>query len=143
MRKRTQARELALKVLYRIDISGEDYKEASSEILGEVKDEEIVEFANTLIEGTIENKERIDGIIEKYALNWELDRMAVIDRNILRFATYELLECDDIPPKVTINEAIELAKKYGDQESGRFVNGILDKIARNECPQKAPLLNEP
>jgi len=95
------------------------------------------------VEGTIKNIDKIDNLIQKYALNWELHRMAYVDRNILRFATYELLHLPDVPPKVSINEAIELAKKFGDQESGKFVNGILDKIAHNECPQKVSLLDEP
>jgi transcription antitermination factor NusB len=74
----------------------------------------------------------IDKVISDYATNWELKRMAVTDRNILRFATYELLFMKDIPPKVSINEAIDIAKKYGDRDSGKFVNGILDKINKTE-----------
>lgn len=142
MRKRTHARGIALKALYSIDISERPYQEAIKDVLSYIKDEEVSEFAKILIQGTMENKQKIDDLIVKYALNWELERMAVIDKNILRFAIYELIFCLDIPPKVTINEAIELAKKYGDQESGRFVNGILDKIVRAECPEKVSLLNE-
>ncbi len=82
---------------------------------------------------TPELKQMIDKIISEYATNWKIQRMAVIDRNVLRFATYELLFMEDIPPKVAINEAIDIAKKYGDKDSGKFVNGILDKINKMEC----------
>ena len=75
---------------------------------------------------------RIDDVIARYADNWEIHRMATVDRNILRLATYELLFVDEIPPKVSINEAVDLAKKFGDVESSRFVNGILDKIIKTE-----------
>ena len=85
-----------------------------------------------MISGVEAHLEAIDAKISQYATNWQLKRMAVIDRNILRLGTYELLYADDIPPKVTINEAVELAKKYGDLESGKFVNGILDKIHKTE-----------
>lgn len=142
MRKRTFAREIALQVLYKLDITEESCEQALRDLSGSISDKDVIEFAKRLIYGTIENKEMLDALIEKHALNWELERMAVIDRNILRSASYELLACPDIPPKVSINEAIELAKKYGDQESGKFVNGILDKIVRAECPEKIPLLDE-
>lgn len=142
MRKRTLAREQALKLLYRLDISGEDIDEVINDGLSAVEDVEIREFAESLVRGTWLKRESIDEMIAKHALNWELNRMAVVDRNILRMATYELLEFKDIPPKVTINEAIELAKKFGDEESGKFVNGILDKIARCECPDKIELLDD-
>ena len=80
-----------------------------------------------------ENKKEIDSMIAKYATNWQIDRMAVIDRNVLRFAAYELLYNKDIPPKVSINEAIDIAKKFGGPDSGKFVNGVLDKINKTEC----------
>jgi len=87
-------------------------------------------FANALVEGAARHKDVIDKLISDNATNWELNRMAVTDRNILRFATYELIYAKDIPPKVAINEAIDIAKKYGDKDSGKFVNGILDKISK-------------
>ena len=86
-----------------------------------------------LIGGVLKNLSDLDSLIKKYVKNWEIDRMAVIDRNILRMAVYEMLYQDDIPPNVSINEAIELAKKYGDIDSGKFVNGVLDKIKKTEC----------
>lgn len=141
MRKRSLARELALKALYVIEISGNSTPEVLEKILQDTSNQEVINFVQKLTYGTLENRKKIDALIQRYALNWELERMAAVDRNILRFATYELVSCPDIPPKVTINEAIELAKKYGDQESGKFVNGILDKIVRAECPEKVSLLD--
>ena len=80
--------------------------------------------------------DELDETVSKYATNWKLGRMATIDRNILRIATFELLHAADIPPKVAINEAIEMAKKYGDKNSGKFVNGVLDKINKTEREDK-------
>ncbi len=134
MRKRTKARECALQVLYQIDIT----KDSADNLLSAFWEDKEVEaevrdFATLLVKGTVENMQRIDDAITKYASNWKLKRMAVIDRNVLRLAIYELLYCEDIPPKVSINEAVDLAKKYGDIESGKFVNGILDRINKEEA----------
>lgn len=85
-------------------------------------------FAEPLIRGTLENREAIDARIKSHAHNWDLHRMAVVDRNILRLAMYEMLYRDDIPPVVSINEAVDIAKKFSTHDSGRFVNGILDKF---------------
>ena len=93
------------------------------------------EFSTTLVDGTLKNLAKIDEYITSYAENWQLSRMAVIDRNIMRMGTFELLYLEDMPPKVAINEAVELAKKYGDTESGKFVNGILDKINKKEVKE--------
>ncbi len=135
MRKRTKARECALQILYQIDIT----KDSAENLLpafwkGKRLESEIRDFATMLVKGVVENTQNIDEVITKYASNWRLKRMAVIDRNVLRLATYELLYCKDIPPKVSINEAIDLAKKYGDIDSGKFVNGILDRINKEEAP---------
>ncbi len=134
MRKRTKARECALQILYAIDITNDEpaqcigtYWEHYEDIEDEVKD-----FANSLVIGVSKNRNAIDKILSEHATNWQLKRMAVIDRNILRFATYELLFEHDIPPKVSINEAIDIAKKFGDKDSGKFVNGILDNINKTE-----------
>ena len=134
MRKRTKARECALKILYGVDITKDDSVESRVAFwqYQEEADDDVRKFAEKLVKGVAEHKAEIDRMISKYALNWELKRMAVIDRNILRFATYELLFLDDIPPKVSINEAIDIAKRYGDRDSGKFVNGILDKINKTE-----------
>jgi N utilization substance protein B len=135
MRKRTKARELALQLLFQIDITSEDLDSALvvfwqnqyTEVEPEVKD-----FAVQLIRGTISHLKQMDEIIAKYAVNWQIMRMAVIDRNILRLATFEILHLPDIPIKVSINEAVDLAKKYGDIDSGKFINGIIDKISKSE-----------
>ncbi len=135
MRKRTLARECTLKILYQ--------KEITSKAIGSIVEnfwsmeeeaphKEVREFAERLAFGINKEIEEIDKKISKYATNWQLKRMAVIDRNILRIGVYELLLAPDIPPKVTINEAVELAKKYGDLDSSKFVNGILDKIHKTE-----------
>ena len=85
-------------------------------------------FADPLITGALEQRDTIDAIIKKHAKNWELHRIAAVDRNILRLAIYEMLHRQDIPPIVSINEAVDIAKKFSTQDSGKFVNGILDKV---------------
>ncbi|OGW74847.1 MAG: transcription antitermination factor NusB [Omnitrophica bacterium RBG_13_46_9] len=134
MRNRTKARECALKILYAVDIRKDTPEECARTFWMNhaAMHEDIKEFTNYLIDGIFKNKEFIDGIISKYATNWQIQRMATIDRNILRLATFEILFGEDIPIKVSINEAIEMAKKYGDRDSGKFVNGVLDKINKSE-----------
>ncbi len=85
-------------------------------------------FAEPLIRGALEHRDEVDAIIKKHAKNWELHRIAVVDRNILRLAIFEMLHREDIPPVVSINEAVDIAKKFSTQDSGKFVNGILDKV---------------
>ena len=132
MHKRTRSRECALQILYTIDISGSLANDALATFWIEHPTfaEEVRKFSNELVEGVYANIAQIDKTISKYAINWTLKRMAVVDRNILRLAVYELLFKDDIPPKVTINEAVEIAKKFGDANSSKFVNAILDKIGK-------------
>jgi N utilization substance protein B len=147
--KRRRAREYALQFLYRIDfikISADNNNRAKklTDIKNNIevfwsdtdeKDSDTKAFAEDIISGTIKNLTKIDSLIQKVAQKWKISRMASIDRNILRFATYELLFRKDIPSAVTINEAIEIAKKYSTSESATFINGILDKIAK-EYSQK-------
>lgn len=85
-------------------------------------------FADQIIRGVLEHKKECDAMIAKYLKNWDIDRVTIIDRNILRIAIYEMLYREDIPPVVSINEAVDIAKKYSTQDSGKFVNGILDRI---------------
>ena len=85
-------------------------------------------FAEPLIEGVLRHRDELDEVIRKHTLNWELHRIAAVDRNILRLAIFEMLHRDDIPPVVSINEAVDIAKKFSTQDSGKFVNGILDKV---------------
>ena len=138
MRKRSLAREHALKILYQADITRRDIKTASEIYWKDTDDKDPVihEFSGRLIEGVSANSKKIDEMITIYATNWQLKRMAVIDRNILRMGVFELVFAPDIPPKATINEAVELAKKYGDLESSKFVNGILDKLHKTEILNK-------
>lgn len=130
MRKRSHAREIALKILYQIDIVHKDPLPVLEAFFSEERegDESIKEFTRQLVVGTRSNLTAIDAKIAAFATNWELKRMAIIDRNILRLGCFELMNCADIPAKVTINEAIELAKKFGGIDSGKFINGVLDKM---------------
>jgi len=129
MSVRRRAREIALQVLYQLDISQEDPEQALSVYFENFRpSEKAREFCQRLIEGVYQNREEIDRLIEENAENWTLKRMTVVDRNILRVATFELTHCSDIPFKASLNEAIELAKKYGADDSGAFINGILDRI---------------
>tara|TARA_R110002126_G_scaffold64513_6_gene165166 strand:+ start:9859 stop:10356 length:498 start_codon:yes stop_codon:yes gene_type:complete len=137
IKKRTRARELALQFLYQIDLLGEEViPDMVSFLALDETDSEIVKFAQSLIEGTNSRRQTLDEQIRNVAQNWDIHRMAVIDRNVLRLAAYELLYCDDIPPKVAINEAIELGKRYSTANSGAFINGILDKIKSNASPDE-------
>jgi N utilization substance protein B len=132
MRKRTKSREFALQVLYQIDITHEKPDTALDNFwqdhADEELDDEIRSFASDIAKGVVEKLVDIDRKIAQYAANWQLERMAVVDRNILRLGCFELMFRDDIPPKVSINEAVDLAKKFSGVESGKFVNAILDKV---------------
>jgi N utilization substance protein B len=146
IRKRTRARECVLQVLYQLEINPMPLADLlrdfwAAEEQGDLTPD-IREFSEEIVRGTLEHLEEIDQIVDRYADNWTIKRMAVIDRNILRFSVYELLFVADIPPKVTINEAVNLAKKFSQEESGKFVNGILDKINHTETP-KNPKTNAP
>ena len=137
MRLRSKAREVALHILYRIDLTKESYKEAFSNYKEyEVVPQEVAEFAGILLDGVSNNLPKIDSLIKQYVQNWEIERLAVIDRNVMRLSCFELLFLEEIPPKVAINEGIELAKRFGDVDSPRFVNGVLDKIYKMECNKK-------
>jgi N utilization substance protein B len=131
------ARELAFKILFQTDVGRNPWQEVLSRTLEE---DELPEksqiFLEQLVKGTIQELKSIDAEIIKYAQDWKLDRMANTDRNILRIAIYEIKFLKEIPPGVSINEAVELAKRYGDDESGKFVNGILGNLVRNTEPPK-------
>lgn len=136
---RRLTRELAFKILFQIDMGRNPWKEVLTRTVNESElSEKSGEFLEILVKGTIQYLKEIDTEIVKYAEGWKLDRMASTDRNILRMALYEIRYLKDIPPGVTVNEAVELAKKYGDDDSGKFVNGILGNIIRsmeaaNDC----------
>jgi transcription antitermination factor NusB len=137
MGRRRKARELALQLLYQLDVQGEERAEPHLDDFWQRHpvDREAREFAESLVRGTKSHEAEIDALIARYAEHWELERMAVVDRNILRQGIFELLWESGVPPKVAINEAPEVAKKFSTQESSRFINGILDRIHKQE---KAP-----
>ncbi|MDY0133324.1 MAG: transcription antitermination factor NusB [Desulforegulaceae bacterium] len=126
---RRKARELALQALFYMDIRN-SFSNESLMLFKKYLSSGESEFLNLLTEGVVENKEDIDRVIEKHSSNWRLHRMSCVDRNILRFAVYELCYCFDIPHKVSINEAIDIGKKFGTRESGGFINGLLDSIRK-------------
>ncbi len=132
---RTEGREVALKYLFGADLRGVGQAEGLEEFLvhQEVKGETAL-FARGLIEGALAHQSRIDPVISELAKNWRIGRMSAVDRNILRLGCYELLFAKQSPPRVVINEAIELAKKFGSAQSGAFVNGILDKVGKRPAP---------
>ena len=139
MGKRRSSRELALKFLYQFELNGGDLDEQIKLFLERnSSQEDVVNFMKELVVSLIDKMEEIDEIIQKFSDHWILDRMTVIDRNILRMGACELLFNFSTPPKVVINEAIDIAKKYGNEDSPEFINGILDKVY-NEIGQKGPL----
>ncbi|MBU8684216.1 transcription antitermination factor NusB [Bacillus haynesii] len=123
--KRRTAREKALQSLFQIDVSDIEPNEAMQHALdGQESDA----FFEQLVYGVLENKEKIDEMIKQHLVNWKLDRLANVDRAILRLSAYEMIFLDDIPVNVSMNEAIELAKQFGDDKSAKFVNGVLSNI---------------
>lgn len=129
MGNRRKSRELAMQALFYIDMSKND----SNEMLESFCDnfsppKKMVPFFFKLVKGVIQGKGEIDSILERFSDNWKLSRMSCVDRNTMRIAVYELIYCHDIPYKVSINEAIDMGKKFGTKESGAFINGILDSI---------------
>ncbi len=137
MGNRHKAREFTLQILYAIDISESEVQEVLRYFWDSLTSPpEVRAFASQLVDGVLDNQNHIDAVISKYSEHWAIDRMTSVDRNILRMAVYELLFLSDIPHSVTINEAVEVGKKFGSDESGAFVNGILDRIAK-ECDEIA------
>jgi transcription antitermination protein NusB len=133
--KRRKSRESALQVLYQWDIEQPDDQKGSAHFREHFLLKEEDPFLEKIIKGVREHCQEIDGLIERYSENWRLSRISPIDRTILRMAIFELLFCEDIPPKVTLNEAVDLGKRYGSEHSGSFINGILDRIL-NEVVRK-------
>ncbi len=132
MGQRRNSRELAMQALYYIDLGNEKPFEAYKLFCIHFESEEgINAFFEEIVEGTLKQKSEIDSIVENFSNNWKLSRMSGIDRNIIRIAVYEMLYCKDIPSTVTINEAIDIGKKFGTKDSGAFINGILDAISQN------------
>lgn len=135
---RTKGREFALQILYEVDTSGKDPEVALRDFWDNFEggqggspapDAAAKTFAGTLVNGVLGNVGELDQLVERCSTNWRLDRMPRVDRNVLRLAVWELTHSRDVPMKVVINEAIELGKRFGSEESGAFVNGILDRVA--------------
>jgi len=129
MGTRRQARELAMQALFYMDIR----KDASEEMLEYFcgcfcPSKKSRPFFIKLVNGVLGAKDQIDALVERFSQNWKINRMSCVDRNVMRIAVYEMIYCDDIPPKVSINEAVDIGKKFGTQESGAFINGIMDSI---------------
>jgi len=130
MGPRRKGRELALQALYQIEVTGDASPRAVESFLSHFEGgSEAKDFARGVIAGVTTNREKIDGIIERSAENWKLQRMAKVDLLILRIATYELLFCPDIPMNVSLDEAIEIGKRFGSADSSTFINGVLDQVA--------------
>jgi len=136
MGRRRKARELALQLLYELDLRGDEEVEPAIEEFWRRQEaaEDIRVFADTLVRGTKAHQAKIDELIARFAERWGLDRMAVVDRNILRAGLFELLWSGEVPPKVVINEALDIARKFSTEESTRFINGVLDRIRREVSP---------
>ena len=129
MGKRRRSRELAIKVLFHLEFSSDDPATGFDLICNNFgTPEDVKPFSEELVLGVCGHLKELDSLIVKASKNWRLERIAKVDRSILRLAVYELLYRDDIPPKVSINEAVDLGKKFGAEESSAFINGILDEI---------------
>jgi N utilization substance protein B len=129
MGTRRKAREHALQALYYLDVR----KDESPEALALYQQcfppsKQANPFFNRLVEGILRNRPRLDALIERFSSNWKISRMSCVDRNIMRMAAYELLYCEDIPAKVSINEAVDIGKRFGTEDSGAFINGVVDRI---------------
>lgn len=139
---RRLARELAMKSLYARDIGKNEPGEILARLVHEYNVvEEVKEFSEKLIKGVVENQQYLDSVIDHYAIEWQLERIAPVERNILRIALYEMICTEDIPAAVAINEALEVAKIYGGDESPRFLNGILGKVLK-ELPKEQTTKDE-
>jgi N utilization substance protein B len=135
MGDRRLSRELALQALFYFDVNTPGPVTGMEEFCAQREDEltqMVKPFFLDLVEGVLEFGDDIDGLLNKYSKNWKISRMPVVDRNIMRIATFELLKRKDIPPSVTINEAVEIGKKFGSRDSGSFINGVLDRIRLQE-----------
>ena len=131
MGDRRKSRELALQALFALDLNKLDTRLQMDDVLeqhGEDFSESTRLFFQTLVEGVLENREKIDDLLDRWAKNWKISRMPAVDRNIMRIAVFEMLNLSDIPSSVSINEAVEIGKKFGTRDSGPFINGVLDRI---------------
>ncbi len=139
MGTRRRSRELAMQVLFQMEVNSKDSNEAIELFCRHFRvPRDARPFFLQLVEGVSEFQDEIDRLIESFSSNWKISRMSGVDRNIMRVAIYELLYCEDIPPKVSINEAIDIGKKFGTEDSGGFINGIMDSIRMSIEDRLAP-----
>lgn len=137
MGDRRKSRELALQALFALDLNKTDPQPQIDVFLeehGAGISEPTRLFFQMLVDGVIGNREDIDRLLDQWARNWKISRMPAVDRNIMRIAVFEMLNLSDIPPSVSINEAVEIGKKFGTRESGPFINGVLDRIRAQHEP---------
>jgi N utilization substance protein B len=131
------ARECALEVMYRLDLVADEPDDTMQEIVSRRNPSEDAEsYLRRLVAAVQTSQQEIDTVLRRHLRRWRLERLTVLDRSILRLATAELMYFGDVPPKVTINEAVDIAKKFGDDEAGRFVNGVLDGVRREIAKDK-------
>jgi N utilization substance protein B len=131
MSRRRKAREIALQTLYAEEVSGADWRAVLRDNVSRRKPSaEVVEYAERLVENVIDGKAALDARIEARLVNWEIGRVSIVDKTILRIALSELLRCPEVPTSVIMNEAIEIARSFSSADAGRFVNGVLDALAR-------------
>jgi N utilization substance protein B len=131
---RRKAREIALQILYQMEVNPGDPAKALAHVTAAPATKE---FVQRIVTGVGEHREAIDRLLAGHSEHWRLDRMDWVDKSILRMGVFELMFCDDIPSKVAMNEAVDLGKKFGAEESGAFINGILDNISRTQRKDEA------
>lgn len=147
--KRRQAREIAVQSLYQMEMNGVSSETAVDTVMAEAREDNesgvdiagldrIEKYTRGLVDGVYARREEIDRLLAEYLTGWQVDRLSRVDRQILRLAAYEMIYRSDVPPKVAINEAIELAKHFGTEESGKFVNGVLGRLLREREKQADP-----
>ncbi len=140
--RRRLARELAVQSLYQIEMNEATAADAIAHVIEEARTEDEAQLTRErdqivphevleLVEGTMQHKRQIDSLLSDYLKGWQMDRLSKVDREIMRLATYEMVFREDVPPKVVVNEAIEMAKNFGTEESGKFVNGVLGKMIKD------------
>ena len=142
MGTRRQARELAMQALFFMDMRSDVSAQMLEHFLENFRPPKKAQpLFMKLVTGVIDSRSEIDATIERFSKNWKISRMSGVDRNVMRVAVFELTSCDDIPPKVTINEAVDIGKKFGTEESGAFINGIMDSIRDAMEKDGNPTLN--
>uniref|UniRef100_A0A7C4CGH2 Transcription antitermination protein NusB n=1 Tax=Fervidobacterium thailandense TaxID=1008305 RepID=A0A7C4CGH2_9BACT len=134
--KRRILREAVMRVLFQYDFNPDDYKNFAELELKKISDSSLKADFQRYVRAIFENLSQIDEIISRYLINWSFERISYLERSLLRLGTYELVFEPNVPIEVTLDEMIEIAKKYGTEESGKFINGVLDKIAKAEAPSE-------